>query len=114
MSQKTILDLVEALREAGQREHGIVCDYGEAGICPADGCIPGPCECGADDHNAQVNAAAKALVAEIERPLSTEDAAKELGKAIGHAEFLQFDSDFKDPKKRAMMRQRLDQKRRTL
>lgn len=67
MSQKTILALVEALREAGQREHGIVCDYGEATICPADGCIPGPCECGADKHNAQVDAAAKTLRAEIER-----------------------------------------------
>ena len=66
MSQKKLLDLVEALREAGQREHGIVCDYGEATICPADGCIPGPCECGADRHNAAVNEAAKALRAEIE------------------------------------------------
>lgn len=67
MSKSNILALIEALREAGQREHGIVCDYGEATICPAGNYIPGPCECGADDHNAQVDAAAKALVAEIER-----------------------------------------------
>lgn len=67
MSKSNILALVEALREAGQREHGIVCDYGEAIGCPADACTPGPCECGADDHNAQVDAAAKTLVAEIEK-----------------------------------------------
>ena len=66
-NQENLLALVERLREAGQREHGIVCEYGEAVNCPADDFRPGPCECGATEHNAAVDAVAKALVDEIKQ-----------------------------------------------
>ena len=57
MSQKTILALVEALRVAGQRRPDISC-RGQGGL---------PCTCHACQSNAKVDAAARALVAEIER-----------------------------------------------
>jgi len=52
MSQKKLLDLVEALREAGQAEIGAPRYL--------------------DQHNAQVDAAARALVAEIETTVGHE------------------------------------------
>ena len=71
-NQENLLSLVERLREVGQQEHGIVCNYGEAEDCPANHFPPGPCECGAADHNAAVDAAAKALVDELKGvPITT-------------------------------------------
>jgi peptide deformylase len=56
---KKLIELVEALRTAGQRGHGYNCAY--------DGRAPESwCDCGVGAANAQVDAAAKALVAEIE------------------------------------------------
>jgi len=57
MSNSNILALIEALREAGQRRPDISC-RGQDGL---------PCACHACQSNAKVDAAAKALVAEIER-----------------------------------------------
>ena len=53
---KTLEELIEALAASGHMDHGTVCDYGEAVNCPALNCAPGPCECGADSHNAAVDA----------------------------------------------------------
>ena len=61
MSQKKLLNLVEALREAGQQFH-----RHELDPCDERG-VRLKCDCGAERHNAAVDAAAKALVAEIEK-----------------------------------------------
>ncbi len=59
-----VKDLVEALRAAGQREHGLTCEYHKAVECPArHGEL---CKCGADEHNAGVDAAAAALLRHLE------------------------------------------------
>ena len=59
MSHSKILELVEALRKAGQMDHLINCNK-HGSRPPWD-----HCSCIASDHNAATDAAAKALVAEI-------------------------------------------------
>jgi hypothetical protein len=57
-----ILDVVEDLRQAGLlATHGTCCDYGEAVCCPAEN-GRGVCECGYEEHNAGVEAAAASLL----------------------------------------------------
>ena len=71
MNKEKLLELVEALREAGQQDHGDIMAGGDIEVCPG---IEGNnrfCECGAANHNAAVDAAAKALVAEIEQMFDT-------------------------------------------
>ena len=58
---KKLIELVEALRKAGQMDHLINCNK-HCSRPPWD-----HCSCIASDHNAAVDAAAKALVAEIGR-----------------------------------------------
>ena len=61
MSQSNLLALVERLRGAGQMDHLSFCNkYGSRP--PWD-----HCNCIASDHNSAVDAAAKALIAEIKR-----------------------------------------------
>ena len=71
MSKETLLQLVERLREAGQRYHDYTYVNTVAGVklCPAapGGEAEAPCMCGAKEHNFSVDAAAKALAAEIEQ-----------------------------------------------
>ena len=64
MNKEKLLELVEALREAGQQKHHAVYDEGDD--FPALGDETKSCYCGLRKHNAAVDAAAKALVAEIE------------------------------------------------
>ena len=70
MSKETLLQLVERLRKAGQRYHDYTYINMVAGVklCPAapGGEAGAPCMCGANEHNKKCDAAAKALVAEIE------------------------------------------------
>lgn len=63
MSKETLLQLVEALREAGQRTHLEEEAWGH-GACLSK--FGRPCDCGVAELNTRVDAAAKALVAEIE------------------------------------------------
>ena len=71
MSKETLLQLVERLREAGQRYHDYTYINMVAGVklCPAapGGEAGAPCMCGANEHNKKCDAAAKSLVAKIER-----------------------------------------------
>ena len=74
MSKKILLALVERLREAGQRKWHVGLEWDTWENCPKhpEGCAnpdkpKDVCTCGADKHNAAVDAAAKALVAEIKR-----------------------------------------------
>ena len=72
MIKETLLALVERLREAGQRRYHLTVEDDPFYSCPKspDGCADDSqpkdvCNCGADKHNAAVDAAAKALVAKI-------------------------------------------------
>lgn len=69
MCRETLLQLVERLREAGQRRYHLTVEDDPFYSCPKspDGCADDSqpkdvCNCGADKHNAAVDAAAKALV----------------------------------------------------
>ena len=106
MNKEKLLKLVETLRAAGQRRWHVGLEWDTWENCPKhpEGCSnpeheEGACTCGADEHNAAVDEAAKALVAEIESPsmspdlqallartkiLSQEDL-KELGAAVQEA-----------------------------
>ena len=73
MNKNKLLKLVETLRAAGQRRWHVGLEWDTWENCPKhpEGCSnpeheEGACTCGADEHNAAVDAAAKALVAEIE------------------------------------------------
>ena len=81
---KKLIALVEALREAGQRHHDYTYINMVTGVklCPAapGGEVEAPCMCGAKEHNFSVDAAAKALVAEIEK--QSADPQERLHKAI--------------------------------
>ena len=73
MDKDKLLKLVETLRAAGQRKWHVGLEWDTWENCPKhpEGCSnpeheEGVCTCGADEHNAAVDAAAKALVAEIE------------------------------------------------
>jgi hypothetical protein len=67
MAREELLDAVERLRQAGLLAvHGTISSYGEAMSCP--GVYPhGECECGFEEHNADVEAAVAALLQLLER-----------------------------------------------
>ena len=63
MNKEKLLQRVEALREAGQQNHtrrGQETTGGLAEVCPAE--YGQVCTCSAKQHNAAVDAAAKALI----------------------------------------------------
>jgi hypothetical protein len=63
MSRSNLIELVEALREAGRLGHAENC---EAHVIFDPNGSDELCTCGTTEHNAQVDAAAKALRAQIE------------------------------------------------
>ena len=77
--KEKLLELVEALREAGQQRHHTIYDEGDD--CPALGDETKSCYCGLRKHNAAVNAVAKALVAEIEKAAAKDHERKKWIKA---------------------------------
>ena len=83
---ETLLALVERLREAGQRTHSYTYVNQVTGVilCPAavGGTPYSECLCGKNEHNAAVDAAAKALVDKINN--TNEDCCPGCGKLYGN------------------------------
>lgn len=54
VKKEELRNALESVRNAGlMHAHGTVCDWGEAASCPAE-FGNGPCECGYDEHNKEV------------------------------------------------------------
>jgi len=55
--KEEIVEAIEAVKQAGTMQHGITVGCGEYTGCPVGDWRPGSCECGAYEHNKELEAA---------------------------------------------------------